>query len=242
MNGDLQASASCPLHGGDLIRTYGIKKASRHIFSAQFRRAIFSLLLTAVSVTCGCDKSEDREHPDSIADEVVGVGIPTDVMVLHATEQRGSNWCWAASAQMALATQSVDISQEEIVRGLFGSLMDSPGGFPHFFALTGPYRSRVGVIHVTCEFGQGPPALEFLIETLRQNRPVILACANPDSDIGHAVVATAVICRDSVEGRQLLEVVVRDPSPGIGKRLLSATEYESVTYHAVYKTTPGLRN
>ncbi|GEM_PF-1544765 len=242
MNGDLQASASCPLHGGDLIRTYGIKKASRHIFSAQFRRAIFSLLLTAVSVTCGCAKPEDREHADSIADEVVGVGIPTDVMVLHATEQRGSNWCWAAAAQMSLATQSVDVSQETIVRELFGSLIDSPGGVPHFFALTGPYQSRDGVIHVTCEFGQGPPTVDFLVDTLRKNRPVILACFNSDSDIGHAVVATAVIYRDSATGQQLLEVVVRDPSPGIGKRLLSATEYESVTYHAVYKATPGLSN
>ena len=242
MNGDVQASASCPLHGGDLIRTYGTKKASRHVSPAQFRRAVISLLLTAVIATCGCDKSEDRENPDSIADEVVGVGIPTDVMVLHATEQRGSNWCWAASAQMALATQSVDVTQEEIVRGLFGSLVDSPGGFPHFFALTGPHQSRVGVMHVTCEFGQGPPALKFLIETLRQNRPVILACANPDSDIGHAVVATAVICRDGSRGKQLLEVVVRDPAPGVGKRKLSSSEYEGVMYFAVFKAIPEVSN
>ena len=242
MNGAVQASASCPLHGGDLIRTNGIKKASRHVFPAQFRRAVIALLLTAVTATCGCDKSEDQEHPDSIADEVAGVGIPTDVMVLHATEQRGSNWCWAASAQMALATQSVDLSQEEIVRGFFGSLVDSPGGVPHFFALTGPYRSRAGVMHVTCELGQGPPTLEFLIEALRQNRPVILACASPDSDIGHAVVATAVICRDSSQGKQLLEVVVRDPAPGVGKRKLSSSEYEGVMYFAVFKAIPEVRN
>jgi len=242
MNGDVQASASCPLHGGDLMRTYGIKKASRHVLPAQFRRAVISLLLTAVTAMCGCGKSEDREHPDSIADEVVGVGIPTDVMVLHATEQHGSNWCWAASAQMALATQSVDVSQEEIVRDFFGSLIDSPGGVPQFFALTGPYRSRVGVMHVTCELGQGPPALEFLIEALQQNRPVILACANPDSDIGHAVVATAMIYRDSSQGKQLLEVVVRDPVPGVGKRKLSRSEYEGVMYFAVFKAIPEVRN
>ena len=242
MNWELQSSASCPLHGGDLIRTYGIKKASRHVFPTQFRRAVISLLLSAVTATCGCGKAEDQEHPDSIADEVVGVGIPTDVMVLHTTEQRGSNWCWAAAAQMSLATQSVDVTQEEIVRGFFGSLIDSPGGVPHFFALTGPHQSRVGVMHVTCEFGQGPPALEFLIETLRQNRPIILACANPDSDIGHAVVATAVICRDGSKGKQLLEVVVRDPAPGVGKRKLSSSEYEGVMYFAVFKAIPEVSN
>ena len=215
-----------------------MKKVSPHVLPPQFRRVVISLLLTAVTVMCGCEKTEDREHSDSIADDVLGVGIPTDVMVLHATEQRGSNWCWAASAQMALATQSVEVSQEEIVRGLFGDLIDSPGGAPHFFALTGPYRSRVGVMHVTCEFGQGPPTLELLIERLRRHRPVILACANPDSDIGHAVVATAVIWRDTSHGKQLLKVVVRDPAPGVGKRELSRSEYEGVTFFAVFKAIP----
>ena len=242
MNGAVQASASCPLHCSDLIRTYGIKKASRHVLPVQFRRAVILFLLAAITAMCGCDKSEDREHPDSITDEVFGVGIPTDVMVFYATEQRGSNWCWAASAQMALATQSVDVSQEGIVRGLFGSLVDSPGGVPHFFGLTGPYRSRVGVMHVTCELGQGPPTMELLIEALRQNRPVILAYANPDSDIGHAVVATAVICRDGSHGNQLIEVVVRDPAPGVGKRKLSSSEYEGVLYFAVFKAIPEVRN
>tara|TARA_R110001592_G_scaffold29135_3_gene105988 strand:+ start:21706 stop:22380 length:675 start_codon:yes stop_codon:yes gene_type:complete len=192
-------------------------------------------LLLFISIGCQDSNSSPKKSPE---DSIVGVGIPTEVMVVHSTEQHGQNWCWAASAQMALSTQRVNFSQEAIVSKLFGDLVDRPGGVPHFLGLCGKYPAANGVMHVTCEFGDGPPPLNFLIDSLDENRPVILGCTNPGSNIGHAVVATAVIYRQTPKGPQLIRVLVRDPWPGQGKRILEAEEYANAMFHAVFKATP----
>ena len=201
----------------------------------RFQLMLFFLFIT--TLLSGCDNS--KRLPDSTAEEdgVWGVGIPSNVMVVHAVEQHGTNWCWAASAQMALGTQSVEITQEEIVHRIFGKLVDSPGGVPHFFGLIGQYSTKEGIKQVTCEFGTGPPNLDFLIESLQQNRPVILAYSNPGNNIGHAVVATAAICRDTSSGRELIKIIIRDPNPGTGKRTLDSAEYKNVMFYATYKAT-----
>lgn len=191
--------------------------------------ALPSLMMLFIS---GCGDSTSPE------DKIQGIGIPTNIMAFHAVEQHSMNWCWAASAQMALSTQSVRISQEAIVAGLFGDLVDSPGGLPHFLALCDQYDTPQGAKHVTCECGEGPPPLVFLIDSLANHRPVILACSNPGTNSGHAVVATAVLYENTDTGPKLIRVIVRDPWPTSGKRMLEASEYAHVMYHAVYKATP----
>jgi hypothetical protein len=199
------------------------------------RASVGSLLIVLIASNGGCSQSGAIENG---AYAIEGVGIPSDVMVYHATEQHGQNWCWAASAQMALSTQSVNISQEKIVIKLFGRLVDSPGGIPHFISLSGKYGSSKGNLHVTCEVGDGPPPPEYLIASLRQKRPVILACNNPGLEIGHAVVATAVIYKKSAGAPEIVRVIVRDPALRGGKRILEALEYRDVMFHAVYRVTP----
>lgn len=211
---------------------------SGYLHPIMLRCAALAATLVSVVVNSGCDTS--GSPPGSAVGQapIFAVGIPSEVMVVHAAEQRGVNWCWAASAQMALATQSVVVPQEELVRELFGSVIDVPGSVEQFINIAGRYQTPGGTMEVTCEFGAGTPSMEFLIESLRQSRPVILGCSYPGRDIGHAVVATAVICEDTTEGRQLLEVVVRDPDPSTGKRVLNAAEYQNVMYYVAYKSTP----
>lgn len=206
--------------------------------SGWWRPSIVSALIVSFLISTGCGEIDDDTF-GSAEDSVIGVGIPTDVMVIHSTEQHGQLWCWAASAQMALSTQQVDLSQESIVRMLSGGrLVDRPGGPIEFLSLCGEYPTPGGTRHVRCEFALGPPPLDFLIHSLNEYQPVILGCQNPGSDIGHAVVVTAVIYRDTITGPELIRVIVRDPAPSRGKRLLSAEEYENSMWWTVFKATP----
>ena len=191
--------------------------------------------LTFLLLLNGCIKSGSEST--STDDDIVGVGIPTDVMVYHSAEQHSQNWCWAASAQMALSTQGLAYSQEAIVRDLFGSLVDKPGGSPEFLGVCGKYTTPNGTIHINLKYGNGPPPLAFLIDSLQQQRPVILACENPGVPIGHAVVATAVIYQETPTGRKLIRILVRDPAPGSGKRILEAREFQNVIYYVAYNVT-----
>ena len=206
--------------------------------SEWWRPCIICALLVSFLISTGCGARDDDTF-GSLEDSVIGVGIPTDVMVIHSTEQHGQLWCWAASAQMVLSTQQVDLSQESIVRMLSeGRLIDRPGGVDDFLGLCGEHPTAHGIRHVTCEYGPGPPPAGFLIQSLSEYRPVILGCRNAGSDIGHAVVVTAAIYRDAVAGPELIRVIVRDPAPGQGKRILSAEEYQMSLFHAVFKATP----
>lgn len=202
-----------------------------------FPNVFFKFCLLVIFLT-GC---KDKSDFKTIQSEpgIVGVGIPTEVMVVHSTEQQSQNWCWAASAQMALSTQGFKLSQKEIVRTLFGRLVDAPGGVPQFVELCGNHQSAEGSVHVSCEFGGGSPPINFLIQSLREKRPVILGCDNPGSNIGHAVVATAVIYQESSLGPKLVRVMVRDPWPGEGKRILLPEEYRNISFHASYRVMPS---
>jgi hypothetical protein len=204
-----------------------------------WRSCVVFAFIGSFLISTGCGEI-DNDTFSSTEDSVIGVGIPTDVMVIHSTEQHGQLWCWAASAQMALSTQRVDLSQESIVRSLSGGrLVDRPGGVGDFLALCGEHQTPSGTKHVTCEYAPGPPPLSFLIHSLNEYRPVILGYQYAGSDIGHAVVVTAIIYRDTFTGPELIRVIVRDPAPSQGKRILSPEEYQNSSWHAVFKVTPS---
>jgi len=55
-------------------------------------------------------------------------GIPSKDFKYRAApessgRQRQTNWCWAASIQMVLNFHGVDVTQEEIVQRIFGTLL-----------------------------------------------------------------------------------------------------------------------
>lgn len=67
---------------------------------------------------------------------------------------------------------------------------------------------------------------------------MILAITNPDLNIGHAVVATGAVFKiNESKIIELMEVVVRDPSPHLsstkGKRVLTSDEYSRASAHVV---------
>lgn len=167
-----------------------------------------------------------------------GTGIPAEEMNSHAASQEKSEWCWAASIQMALSCYDVDVPQEQIVdrtygHGWDGDPVDHPGSDD---AIT---RNLMGwgVDHggkqyvVGCIAGKGVPNAAGLLNVLSQKHPVILALANPGAGGGHAVVCTGAYFVDTPFGPQIQAIMIRDPWPypgweqTKGRRALSAAEF-----------------
>lgn len=185
----------------------------------------------------GC--STNKKQPKvSRSDNIVAKGIPTDSMANYAAKQIGQNWCWAASIQMVLSVKGIQCDQTSVVKRTFGSAVDLPGRPEHIAKnLSGWFDIPSGQILLNPTFKKGPPKPEILYSYLDSGTPVILAIPNPGLNIGHAVVATGAVFKITESELELMEVVVRDPSPHLsstkGKRVLTLDEYLRTEYFVV---------
>lgn len=152
-------------------------------------------------------------------------GIPSDRMNYFYSEQRRTQWCWAAAIQMVMNYYGVAISQETIVRRSYGSdpfgnLPDWAGSLPIITANLNNWGidDRGRRYMVTASFGLGAPAPALLLNELSQGHPVIIGYATSFSG-GHAVVCTAANYTNSIYGPIINTIVVRDPWPSPENRL-----------------------
>ena len=190
--------------------------------------------LCALLRTTGCDNSLKSNEPR----DVWAVGIPSNHMSIHAAQQQGQNWCWAASIQMVLSCHGISVSQREIVTHSFGVPLDRPGGPKQFVEnLSGWFRTRSGVRLLRPQINFGPPSIDDLTKSLEQDSPVIIAIHSPGTVVGHAVVVTAAIFRGTQSNPELVRVIVRDPALPFfgGKRELPAAEFRNTGYHLVLR-------
>lgn len=151
-------------------------------------------------------------------------GIPSKEFEYFAApetsgKQRQSNWCWAACIQMILNYHGVSVTQEQIVRRVFGNLIDLPAGPDVILAtLTGwavNSRGRNVIITATPFIFNGSE----IIYDLAYHWPLIIGLTVPGS-IGHACVLTAVTYEiDPYTNEPIFQsVVIRDPWPGHSSR------------------------
>ena len=147
------------------------------------------------------------------------VGIPSSSMDYFASEQRNSYWCWAASIQMVLNFNGVDITQEQIVARSYGR--DPYGQLPNwagsFDIITRNLNNRSvdnsgREYIVTSAFGMGVPSVQVLLSELAKGRPIIIAYRGSITG-GHAVVITGASYVSTPNGSQVLSIIVRDPDP-----------------------------
>jgi hypothetical protein len=167
-------------------------------------------------------------------DEYV-VGINSDALDAIRQEQVGSQWCWAACIQLVLRAHGFERSQSEIVQRTFGDTRDSGANLLDIKGnLEGWSLQRGGQPYVlNCEVTLGPPGLAYMVEQLKQSRPLIVAYHHAAG--AHAVVITAVKYRKDASGvPRLTEIVVRDPgaasSSSRGRRRFSRDEYSNTDY------------
>lgn len=157
-------------------------------------------------------------YQSSIAQKIYYVGIPSAKLNYVASTQKKPQWCWAASIQMVLNYYNVSISQQQIVertygRNMHGELPDWAAGIETIhknlnnWSVDNDGKNYI----VTAQFGLGAPPPFFLIEELRQQRPVIIGYQSNFG--GHAAVVTALSYYETNLGPVVRTIILRDPLP-----------------------------
>lgn len=144
------------------------------------------------------------------------VGIPRSYIHAWAQprrlgRQKESNWCWAASVAMVLNFSHVPVTQEQIVKRMFGRDVNKPANMIQIMQAIDGWRSHYqGNEVVVTAFLE--PSSEQILHDLYLNYPVILALKVGDK-IGHAVVVTAAKFTEVGGHKQVDYFLVRDPWP-----------------------------
>ncbi len=131
-----------------------------------------------------------------------------------SAKQKGSFWCWAACIEMVLKYHGMSVSQEAMVEKIHGSLVDKAGQPMEILqALTGTGPNASG--GTSRVYAEGYTGLyPYFVQDLINGYPLIVGL-NYGTDIGHAVVLTAVSFSMDASGRYYPHaVVIRDPWPG----------------------------
>ncbi len=161
-------------------------------------------------------------------------GIPSDEFEFFSASsqhgrQRQNNWCWAACIQMVLNYHGLYISQEELVAKVYGNLMDQPANEQQIiYALSGWAPNVMGgYSQIYCQSGLNNP--NEITQNLAYKWPLIVGMSNPQLNIGHAYVLTAIYYQvDAYNNTIPIKVVVRDPWPDSPSRQeLSWEEFTS---------------
>src|SRR5262249_54150765 len=146
--------------------------------------------------------------------------------------QEKPEWCWAACVSMLFAYYHHPVSQERIVKEVYGAPVNRPSG-PGFVLASllnrtwkddhgDEFHSRlIGVFDPM--FWQFTLDNVMLVRALEQAKPLIMGVG------GHAVVLTAVDYLPTPMSPTILGAGVFDPWPGMGARRLSPRELFPVT-------------
>jgi Papain-like cysteine protease AvrRpt2 len=153
------------------------------------------------------------------------VGIDSSIAQAFTQDQKRSNWCWAACIEMIFRYYGYSVSQDQIVLETWGTIDNLPGNPQQILADLnrqwidgGGYR--FGVAGDVSSSNPGTAA-----QDLSQNMPLIIGT------MGHAMVLTGLAYRrDHFGNGTVIAAVVRDPWPGMGKRVLSQKEWDNTNF------------
>jgi hypothetical protein len=125
--------------------------------------------------------------------------------------QLESNWCWAASVQMVLNMAHIPVTQDQIVKRIFGRKENAPATPLQIIkALDGWTAIYDGKNVLVAAFIE--PSYDQILLDLYLNYPVILALKF-GGKIGHAVVITAAEYKVVNGKKQIMYFLVHDPWP-----------------------------
>lgn len=146
-------------------------------------------------------------------------GIPTWQANMTYAPQPMSQWCWAACIHMVFAHHGYDVPMATIVRQAWGAVVNMPGSpYQILASLNRRWRDTRGrLFEVRGDtFSASAPAAA---RDLSAERPLIIG------SLGHAMVLTSITYDRLPNGAgRPVAMVVRDPWPGRGRRLLSPQE------------------
>lgn len=187
-----------------------------------------ALLLILLSITLrqgwGSDESVVEVQPGLFT-----AGIPTEQFELRAMpktwgKQRQSNWCWAAVLQMILNYHGVNVTEEMIVKHVFGDVIDTPIAVDDVVSRISNWvgwkmqdsGSPATVLLATTEAGN-----PVIVYDLAHCKPMIAGLSPLKGEVGHAYVLTAATYTlDPTSKKPVMKsVVLRDPWPESPSRL-----------------------
>lgn len=179
-----------------------------------------TILAIFLSITTMIATETKAQNVSQIAENYFSAGIPSSDFQFYAMNgrQKSMNWCWAACIQMVLNYNGLYVTQEDVVMRCFGTLADHTGGPQEMFtALSGwGYNVHGGVS--TIYSNNYPTNANEIQAFLASNKPLIVGLSQPNSNIGHAYVLTALFYSISYDyyGNAIIvpdKVVLRDPWP-----------------------------
>lgn len=144
--------------------------------------------------------------------------VKTDYFREFVAQQRQDNWCWAACAQMVLNYQGVDVTQEDVVRRVFGAEYNRPGTADDIAKGTNGWHFKNHRIKSYTEQVNYSTATSLIID-LRDKYPLVVGLRMPGQDIGHAYVLTGISFYIKNNRYYPQEVILRDPWPENPSRL-----------------------
>lgn len=141
------------------------------------------------------------------------VGLSWDDFRTHYRAQRMSQWCWAASAEMVLSTQGINVPHDAIVQRVKGYLGNQPGSIIEMASAVNGVHSYMdgSAVVVSGQPVTGAPTPEVLYNHMRAGLPAILTYKG--GPIGHAVVLFGIDAEITMGGLQIQRLHVADPYP-----------------------------
>jgi ABC-type bacteriocin/lantibiotic exporter with double-glycine peptidase domain len=184
------------------------------------------LLIVLAASACGHstqDTSTAKQTVDLGNGESI-VGVPSAAFDQAADptgsgQQHMSEWCWAATSQMILNYYGVPITQEDLVKKLFGTLQDSPATESQIIAtLNG---MQVETTHGTATISADSIGLtpNIIIDELDQDHPLLAGLSWTivgEAAGGHAYVLSGVtyLHNEPNVAPTMNDIALRDPLPG----------------------------
>jgi hypothetical protein len=156
-------------------------------------------------------------------------GIKSVALQPVQSYQQRNEWCWAACISMVFAYYGHRVSQQRIVKEVWGQVVNMPGLPGQILSDLNRAWDDDGGKRFTSR-GDSLSANAFnAVKDLENDQPLIIGA------MGHAMVLTALTGDSNAQtgAWQIVEAVVRDPWPGNGgRRLLSPAEWRQINFAA----------
>lgn len=156
-------------------------------------------------------------------------GIKSVALQPVQSYQQRNEWCWAACISMVFAYYGHRVSQQRIVKEVWGQVVNMPGLPGQILSdLNRAWKDDGGGSFASR--GDSLSANAFnAVKDLENDQPLIIGA------MGHAMVLTALTGDINAQSGawQIVEAVVRDPWPGRGgRRVLSPVEWRNINFAA----------
>ena len=174
-------------------------------------------------------------HAEGLADQPVGLQTASvELPQSPFAHQQATHWCWAASVANAFRSSGHAVSQERIVREVYGDVVNMRSGPNSNVAglldrewvddAGGTFRARlIGLFDPAA--GRDTFDSRAVVAALRSGRPLVLGTTS------HAMLLIAATYRECDGVTTIVEATVFDPWPGVGVRTLRSDEITPLNRH-----------